>query len=96
MNYYVYILSNRTGITIYVGVTNDLLRRIYEHRNHLDPRSFTAKYDIYKLVYYESTNDVRVALEREKQIKSWKRARKNALVESQNPQWEDLYETIIP
>lgn len=89
MNYYVYILSNRTGTSIYVGVTNDLLRRIYEHRNHLDSRSFTAKYDINKLVYYESTSDVRVALEREKQIKSWKRARKNALAESKNPQWED-------
>ena len=69
---------------------------MYEHRNKLDPNSFTAKYDIHKLVYYEWTGDVYAALEREKQIKSWKRARKNALIESMNPSWEDLYETILP
>ena len=79
-----------------MGVTNNLLRRMYEHRNKLDPNSFTAKYDIHKLVYYEWTGDVYAALEREKQIKSWKRARKNALIESMNPSWEDLYETILP
>ena len=96
MNYYVYILSNITGTTIYVGVTNNLLRRMYEHRNKLDPKSFTAKYDIHKLVYYEHTNDVYAALEREKQIKGWNRARKNRLVESMNPKWEDLYASILP
>ena len=96
MNYYVYILSNITGTTIYVGVTSNLLRRMYEHRNKLDHRSFTAKYDVHKLVYYEYTNDVHAALEREKQIKGWNRARKNRLVESMNPRWEDLYESILP
>ena len=96
MNYYVYILSNVTGTTIYVGVTNNLLRRIFEHKHKFDPKSFTAKCDIHKLVYYENTNDVYSALEREKQIKGWNRARKNRLVESMNPKWEDLYESILP
>ena len=95
MNYYVYILTNATGVAIYVGVTNDLVRRMYEHRNKLDPNSYTAKYNIHKLVYYEYTGDVRAAIEREKQIKGWNRARKNKLVESRNPQWEDLYEKIL-
>ena len=96
MNYYVYILSNLTGTTIYIGITNDLIRRMYEHRYKLDPDSFTAKYDIHKLVYYEYTSDVRAAIEREKQLKGWNRKRKNKLVESKNPYWEDLYETILP
>ena len=95
MNYYVYILANATNVTIYTGVTNDLIRRVYEHKTHADPNSFTAKYDVNRLVYFEQTSDVRVALEREKQIKSWKRARKNALVETINPGWEDLYPTIV-
>ena len=93
--YYVYILTNKTGTTMYIGVTGDLRKRMYEHRNHLDPGSFTAKYDIHKLVYFEYTSDVRVALEREKQLKGWNRARKNKLVESKNPQWNDLYEMIL-
>ena len=96
MNYYVYILANNTNTTLYIGVTNDLMRRMYEHRNHLDPNSFTAKYDIYKLVHYEYTTDVRVALEREKQLKGWNRARKNKLVETRNPLWQDLYKNILP
>ena len=96
MNYYVYILSNVTNTTIYVGITNDLVRRMYEHRHKLDSGSFTAKYDIGKLVYYEYTCDVRSAIEREKQIKGWNRARKNKLVESRNPRWEDLYDSILP
>ena len=95
MNYYVYILANNTNVAIYTGVTRDLVRRVYEHRNHLDPKSFTAKYDIRKLVYFEQTTDVRVAIEREKQIKSWSRAKKNALVESINPEWKDLYQMIL-
>ena len=95
MNYYVYILANVTNTAIYVGVTRDLVRRMYEHKHKLDPGSFTAKYDIHKLVYYEYTNDVRAAIEREKQIKGWNRARKNKLVASRNPQWEDLYQSIL-
>ena len=95
MTCYVYILSNITG-TIYVGVTRNLLRRVYEHKHKMDPNSFTAKYNINRQVYYEVTNDVRAAIEREKQIKSWKRAKKNALIESMNPTWEDLYTSILP
>ena len=96
MTYYVYILSNATNVAIYTGVTGDLIRRVYEHRHHADPGGFTARYGIYKLVYYEQTSDVRAAIEREKQIKSWNRARKNKLVEGMNPKWQDLYETLLP
>ena len=96
MNYYVYILSNTTNNAIYTCVTNDLVRWLYEHRNKLDPDRFTARYDIHKLVYFQETSSSRAAIEREKQIKSWKRAKKNLLVESMNPNWEDLYESILP
>ena len=96
MNYYVYILANKLNTTIYVGVTNDLVRRVYEHKHELDAKSFTAKYGVHKVVYYESTNDIRSAIEREKQIKGWNRARKNKLVESLNPSWEELYQSILP
>ena len=95
MNYYVYILANSTNVAIYVGVTKDLVRRVYEHKHHLDPDSFTAKHNIHKLVYYESTSDVTAAIEREKQIKGWNRKRKNKLIETMNPKWEDLYESIL-
>ena len=95
MNYYVYILSNTTNVAIYVGITRDLIRRVYEHKNHADPTSFTARHHIHKLVYYESTTDVTAAIEREKQIKGWNRKRKNKLVENMNPQWEDLYDKIL-
>ena len=96
MEYYVYILSNRLNTVIYTGMTKDLVRRVYEHKHHLDPDSFTAKYDVTKLVYYESTSDVKAAIEREKQIKGWNRKRKNKLVESKNPSWAELYNTILP
>ena len=95
MSYYVYILSNATNVAIYTGVTKDLVRRIYEHRHELDENSFTARYQIHKLVYFEETNDVRAAIQREKQIKSWKRSKKNELINTINPKWEDLYPTIL-
>ena len=95
MNYYVYILANTTGTVVYIGVTKDLIRRVYEHKHKLDPNSFTAKYDVHKLVYFESTSDVRAAIEREKQLKGWNRKRKNKLVERMNPRWEDLYDSIL-
>ena len=95
MMYYVYILSNCTNTAIYTGVTNDLIRRVYEHKHELDPKSYTAKYGIHKLVYFEETGDVRSAIEREKQIKGWNRARKNKLVESKNPRWEELYDGLL-
>ena len=89
--YYVYILANRTNVTIYTGVTNNLERRLWEHRNDLDPKSFTARYQVHKLVYFEETTDIDAALNREKQIKSWSRKRKNQLVEGMNPHWADLF-----
>jgi putative endonuclease len=70
-------------------MTNDLARRVYEHRQHLSP-GFTSKYNVNTLVFYEKTGNVNTAIEREKQIKGWSRAKKNALVESLNPKWEDL------
>jgi len=95
MNYYVYILTNATNVILYTGVTKDLVRRVYEHRHNLDPDSFTAKYKIHKLVYFEVTSDVRAAIAREKEIKGWRRSKKNALVETTNPKWEDLYQMIL-
>ncbi len=86
--YYVYILTNRTR-TLYTGVTNNLERRLYEHKNKL-VEGFTSKYNITQLVYFEATSDVRAAIEREKQIKGWLRAKKIALIEAANPDWEDL------
>ncbi len=87
-HYYVYILTNRVR-TLYVGVTNDLERRIHEHKQKLVP-GFTMKYNLTWLAYCEETSDVRSAIEREKQIKSWRRSKKIELIESVNPQWMDL------
>ena len=95
MAYYVYMITNRYNNVLYTGVTNDLLRRMYEHRNHLIKDIFTARYNLTKLVYFEVSENARTAIEREKQIKSWNRKRKNALVESQNPTWEDQYPMIL-
>ena len=89
---FVYILANDTNVCLYTGVTNDLERRLYEHRNELDPNSFSAKYHIHKLVYYEETDDPYTAITREKQIKGWHRKRKNKLIETKNPHWQDLSE----
>ena len=90
-NYYVYILTNWNNKVMYIGITNDLERRLYEHRNHLAD-GFTAKYNVHKLVYFEQTTDVKSAIEREKQLKGWLRIKKNELVESMNPEWKDLSE----
>lgn len=95
MHYYVYILSNATNTAIYTGVTNNLVRRVYEHKHEMDAKSYTAKYAIHKLVYYEETSDVRSAIAREKQIKGWNRARKNKYITKMNPLWQDLYESIL-
>ena len=91
MKYYVYLLTNKRKNVLYVGVTNHLIRRVYEHKEHIFSNSFTAKYKVTHMVYYEETTDVRSAIEREKQIKSWSRDRKNKLVETMNPEWIDLY-----
>ena len=89
MTYYVYLMSNATNSTLYIGVTNNLRRRVYEHKNELT-EGFTKRYHIHKLVYFENTTDVRAAIEREKQLKGWSRAKKNALVATMNPEWMDL------
>jgi putative endonuclease len=86
--YYVYIMASKSKV-LYIGVTNNLMRRVYEHKNHLVD-GFTKKYKVTKLVYCEQTNDVRTALSREKQIKGWLRRKKMTLVESTNPTWKDL------
>lgn len=87
--YYVYILSNWDDSVLYIGVSGNLPRRLYEHRNGL-VEGFTKKYNIHKLVYYEHTNDVYSAISREKQLKKWRREKKNQLIEEMNPQWRDL------
>ena len=89
--YYVYLLTNRNHNVLYTGVTNNLERRLYEHKNGL-AEGFTKRYRVHKLVYFETTTDVKAAIAREKQIKSWSRARKNALIETTNPHWQDLTE----
>ena len=95
MNYYVYILTNKHCTVLYTGVTKDLIRRVYEHKNHLDKNSFTSKYNVTRLVYFEETSDVRAAIEREKQIKSWSRDKKTDLIFHANPHLEDLYNQIL-
>ena len=95
MTYYVYILTNKYNTVLYTGVTRDLIRRVYEHKTHADKDSFTAKYKICKLVYFEETNDINSAIEREKQIKSWSRDRKIDLIFLKNPHWVDLYNRLL-
>ena len=95
MPYYVYILSNATNVTLYTGVTNNLIRRVYEHKNDADPSSFTARYRVHKLVYFQQFSDAYTAISREKQIKSWRRSRKNQLIAAQNPAWQDLYPSLL-
>ena len=91
--YYVYILASKKHGTLYIGVTNDLMRRVYEHRNDL-VEGFTKKYGVHRLVYYEQTEDSHSAILREKRIKKWKRQWKIRLIEERNPEWEDLYEEM--
>lgn len=93
MNYYVYIMTNRSKSTLYTGVTNNLPRRIYEHKNKLVP-GFTNKYNVNTLLYFETTTDVNSAIAREKQIKGWLREKKIKLIESINPEWQDLSEKL--
>jgi putative endonuclease len=86
--YYVYIAASNSKV-LYVGVTNNLVRRMYEHKESLI-KGFTSRYRVKQLVYYESSNDIRAAIAREKQIKAWRRSKKVALIESMNPKWGDL------
>lgn len=91
---YIYILFNKKQGTLYVGVTSNLIKRIYEHKNKF-VEGFTKKYSVDKLGYYEVFDDIRLALEREKQLKAGSRARKIELIEGMNPEWKDLYSEII-
>jgi len=93
---YVYILASERNGTLYVGVTNDLVRRVQEHRAERNPDSFTARYDVKRLVYYEYHLDIRDAIKREKRLKGWKRRWKLELIEGMNLHWRDLYPEIAP
>ena len=88
-NYYVYILTNKTNSTLYIGMTNDLKRRLYEHKNKLIP-GFTEKYNVNKLVYFETTTNVKSAIQREKNLKKWNRDWKLELIKKTNPSFKDL------
>jgi putative endonuclease len=91
---YVYLLASQKQGTLYLGVTKDLVRRTYQHKNKLLP-GFTSRYDVRRLVWFEIYDDPRTAIEREKEIKKWKRQWKNDLIEKENPDWKDLYPEII-
>ena len=93
MRYYVYILASGIGGTLYIGVTNDLIRRVFEHKSKF-VRGFTKKYDVIKLIYYEQYDDIETAIQREKRLKKWNRQWKIPLIEEKNPNWDDLYPGI--
>lgn len=90
---YVYLLANKHNNVLYTGVTNDLIRRVYEHKNKL-VAGFTQKYNVDRLVYFEVCSGIVVAIEREKQIKGWSRKKKQELIHSLNPEWDDLYRSL--
>jgi putative endonuclease len=93
MSYYVYIIASRRDGAIYIGVTNDIVRRVYEHRIKAVP-GFTSRYNITRLVWFEIYDDPITAISREKELKKWKRSWKVQLIEKDNPEWNDLYESI--
>jgi len=91
--YYVYILASKRNGTLYIGVTNDLVRRVYEHKNNLVD-GFSKEYGVHRLVYYEQYGDVEFAIQREKYLKQWNRKWKLELIEKKNPEWKDLYDEV--
>ena len=91
--FYIYILTNQSNTVLYTGFTKDLIKRIWEHKQHL-VKGFTSKYNVDKLVYFEASGDMYAALEREKQIKAGSRQKKIDLINEMNPNWEDLYNKI--
>ncbi len=95
VNHYVYILANKTRTVLYIGVTDNLERRIQEHRDRSNPDSFTSRYYLNRLIYYERFSDIRVAIAREKQLKKWSRAKKVNLIAKENPEWNDLFVTEL-
>ncbi|MFP3011487.1 MAG: GIY-YIG nuclease family protein [Rickettsia sp.] len=92
--YYVYILSNKYDGTLYIGVTSDIIKRVWQHKQKII-KGFTTKYNLDKLVYFEQFNDINLAISREKRLKEYKRKWKLDLIEANNPNWYDLYEDII-
>ena len=94
MSYWVYLLASRKGGTLYAGVTNNLVRRVFEHKNDV-VEGFTRQYGVHTLVWFESTESIEAAIQREKQLKNWKREWKVALIEKENPNWHDLYEGLL-
>jgi putative endonuclease len=92
--YYVYILTTQANTVLYTGVTNDIVRRVYEHKQHFVP-GFTRRYNVDKLVYYEATEDVTSAIAREKQIKHYSRNKKIKLITDFNKEWQDLYNSLV-
>ena len=94
MQYYIYILASKKNGTLYIGVTSDLIKRVYEHKNDL-VEGFTQRYTIHNLVYFEATESIESAIMREKQMKKWNRAWKINLIEKSNPAWNDLYPDLI-
>ena len=92
--YFVYMVTNKGRTTLYIGVTNSLMRRVFQHRQGELP-GFSARYNTNRLVYYETFNDVRDAIAREKQLKGWSRRKKEALIDGMNPKWTDLGSTIL-
>ena len=91
---YIYLLANKHNNVLYTGVTNDLIRRVYEHKNKL-VAGFTKKYNVVRLVYYEVCGSIITAIEREKQIKGWSRKKKQDLINVLNPEWTDFYRTLL-
>jgi putative endonuclease len=91
--FWVYILANKIGGTLYIGVTSDLVRRVFEHRSEV-VRGFTKRYRVHRLVYFEQFSDVQTAIRREKRLKKWNRAWKVRLIEEANPNWDDLFPAI--
>ncbi len=92
--YWVYMMSNAHNTVLYIGVTNSIERRVQEHKAHLDPRSFTARYNVEKLVWYEAHDSIIAAIAREKQLKRWRRAWKIEIIEKENPAWRDRFTEI--
>lgn len=92
--YYVYIMASKKNGTLYIGMTNDLTRRVWQHKNNVH-EGFTKRYSVHSLVYFELTTDVQAAIAREKQLKKWNRQWKIDLIEEGNPDWVDLYETLF-
>ena len=93
-SYYIYIMASRRNGTLYIGITNDIVRRVYEHKNNFID-GFTSKYGIHNLVYYEQFDNIESAIQREKQLKKWNRKWKLELIERANPNWKDLYEDLL-